>query len=66
MPLLLEVTVGGWFERVQDDGVCDGADGAGVVLAAGIAVGAATLAGTGWGSSRPGGDQVVLGGQLGG
>lgn len=66
MPLLLEVTVGGWFERVQDDGVCDGADGAGVVLAAGIAVGAATLAGTGCGSSRPGGDQVVLGGQLGG
>ena len=51
---------------MQDDGVSDGVDGAGVVLAAGVAVGAAALAGPGCGPWRPCGDQVVLVDELGG
>src|SRR6266699_1025923 len=54
------------LERVQDDGVGDGADGAVAVLAAGVAVGAAALSGSGGAASRPGRDQVVWSGQLGG
>ena len=43
---------------MQDDRVADGADRAGVVLAAGVAVGAAAFAGAGGGPSWPVGDQV--------
>ena len=51
---------------MQDDGVRDGADGSVVVVAAGVAVGAAALAGAWCGASRPGGDQVGGFDQLGG
>jgi len=46
--------------------VGEGADGPVVVLAAGVTVGAATLAGSGCAAPWPGGDQVVWLDQLGG
>ena len=51
---------------MQDDRVADGADRAGVVVAAGVAVGAAAFAGAGGAPARPVGDQVARLGQLAG
>jgi hypothetical protein len=50
MSLPLRLRWGCWFERVQDDGVADGADGAVAVVSAGVAVRAAALAGAGGGA----------------